>query len=65
MSALRKWLDAERGRGANLAKELEITQGAISQWADTQVPAERLFVVSRLTEIPIKKLRPDLVEGNT
>ncbi len=34
--------------------------GAIVQWADNQVPAERIFKVAKLTGIPIEQLRPDL-----
>lgn len=43
---------------ARLARELGITRGAVAQWA--QVPAERLGVVSRVTGIPLERLRPDL-----
>ena len=64
MSELRKYLDEEWGRGADLARKLGVTQGAINQWADTRVPAERLFLVSDVTKIPLKKLRPDLVKGS-
>lgn len=60
MNALRKYLDEERGRGVELARELGVTPGAVSQWAETQVPAERMFKVSDLTGISIQKLRPDL-----
>ena len=61
MSELRKYLDDEHGRGVWLANETGVTPGAVSQWADGQVPADRLFQVSSLTGIPIHKLRPDLV----
>lgn len=61
MTELRKYLDKERGRGTALARSLGVTPGAISQWADDKVPAQRVFRVSHLTGIPIKKLRPDLV----
>ena len=61
MTALRKWLDDERGRGISLAKELDVTPGAVTQWADIQVPAERVFAISSYTGIEIHKLRPDLV----
>ncbi len=60
MSELRKYLDAERGRGSELARELDVTPGAVWQWADSQVPAERIFKVSEITKIPIKALRPDM-----
>jgi DNA-binding transcriptional regulator YdaS (Cro superfamily) len=60
MTALRKYLDEERGRAIALAQALDVTPGAITQWADKQVPAERIFKVSELTGIEIEKLRPDL-----
>ncbi len=60
MSELRKYLDAERGRGSELARELDVTPGAIWQWADFQVPAERLFKVAEITKIPVQALRPDM-----
>jgi len=63
MSELRQYLDESRGRGVELAHALGVTPGAITQWADKQVPAERVFQVSRITGIPIEKLRPDIV-GN-
>ena len=61
MSELRKYLDAERGRGTALASELGVTPGAVWQWAEQQVPAERIFTVSKATGIPVEKLRPDMV----
>jgi len=60
MSALRKYLDEKHGRGKDLAKAMGVTPGAIVQWADNQVPAERIFKVAKLTGIPIEHLRPDL-----
>lgn len=60
MSELRKYLDGERGRGSELARALEVTPGAVWQWADSQVPAERLFRIAEITKIPIKSLRPDM-----
>ena len=65
MSEFRKYLDEERGRGVKLAGELNVSSAAISQWAETQVPAERIFRVSDLTGIPIEKLRPDLLGATT
>jgi DNA-binding transcriptional regulator YdaS (Cro superfamily) len=61
MTPFRMWLDNERGRMTWLAGELGITQPAVSQWADSQIPAERIFRISELTKIPLSKLRPDLV----
>ncbi len=60
MSDLRKYLDEGRGRGVALAQECGVTPGAVTQWAASQVPAERMFKVSTVTGIPIEKLRPDL-----
>jgi DNA-binding transcriptional regulator YdaS (Cro superfamily) len=53
-------MDAVRDRMplARLAREIGVTRGAVAQWE--QVPAERLGVVSRVTGIPIERLRPDL-----
>ena len=61
MSELRKYLDAERGRGSALANALSVTPVAVWQWANSQVPAERIFRVSEITGIPLQKLRPDIV----
>ncbi len=63
MSELRKYLSEGRGRGVALANECGVTPGAVSQWADTQVPAERIFKVAAATGIPIEKLRPDMMTG--
>jgi transcriptional regulator with XRE-family HTH domain len=63
MTELRKYLEEERGRAIELARALEVTPGAITQWANDKVPANRLFKVSKFTGIPIEKLRPDLVGG--
>jgi len=41
-----------------LARELGITHGAISQWA--QVPADRVLDVERITGISRHDLRPDV-----
>ncbi|NNH59482.1 hypothetical protein HLI01_22365 [Rhizobium laguerreae] len=53
-------MDAVRDRMplARLAREIGITRGAVAQWE--QVPAERIFAVSRVTGIPLERLRPDL-----
>ena len=60
MTALRKWLDEEHGRGKALAEHEDVTAGAIVQWADGRIPAERIFGVSTYTKIKIEDLRPDL-----
>lgn len=53
-------MDAVRDRMslARLARELNITRGAVAQWE--RVPAERVGDVSRVTGIPIGILRPDI-----
>lgn len=58
MDKLTKWFKAERGRISRLAVELGVTPSAISQW--TEVPAERMGDVSRITGIPLSELRPDI-----
>lgn len=53
--------DPFRGRPVKklqLAQELGITHGAISQWA--QVPSERVLDVERFTGISRHDLRPDV-----
>lgn len=46
---------------ARLARELNITRGAVAQWQ--QVPAERLREVAIATNLPVQVLRPDLFEN--
>jgi DNA-binding transcriptional regulator YdaS (Cro superfamily) len=62
MDAFKAYLKDNRGEQTRIAKELGIWDSAITHW--DRVPAERLFAISRLTGIPIEKLRPDLVNGN-
>lgn len=57
MEKLTAWLNAERGRRVSLAKALEITPGAISQW--NEVPIERAIAISNFTGIPRAELRGD------
>lgn len=56
-------MDAVRDRMplARLAREIGITRGAVAQWE--KVPAERLGAVSRVTGIPLERLRPDLFKA--
>ena len=58
MEKLLAYLNAERGRRGELAKELQISPSAISMW--DRVPTERVEDVSRITGIPAASLRPDL-----
>ena len=46
-----------------LAGDLGVSQGAISQWiVNGQIPIKRVRKVSRLTGIPANKLHPDFSE---
>ncbi len=60
MNELRKYLNAGRGRGSDLARSLGVTPGAVWQWAASRVPAERAVEIERATGIPRAELRPDL-----
>jgi DNA-binding transcriptional regulator YdaS (Cro superfamily) len=42
----------------DLAKHLEITPGALTNW--TRFPAERVPLIEKFTGIPRHELRPDL-----
>lgn len=58
MEPLREYLKEQRGRASRLAEELGMFPSAISQW--TQVPAERVLDVERITGLSRYRLRPDL-----
>lgn len=58
MEQLLAYLNAARGRRATLAAELQINQGAVSQW--DRVPSERVLEVERVTGVSRHDLRPDL-----
>jgi len=59
MDDLIKWLE-ERSQ-EELAREIGITQGAISQWLTRgRIPVERVRAIERITGIPACKLRPDI-----
>lgn len=58
---LQEAFDKERGLRRRLARELNITHGAVSQWR--RVPAERVLDVARITGIPKEALRPDLYKA--
>lgn len=64
MNALREYLEKKRGRAVKLARELGVTPGAVTQWTHGEVPAERIFKISKLTKIPVRKLRPDLFDDH-
>lgn len=51
----------DKGGGvANLARKLSINHAAIVRWK--RVPDKRLAAVSKITGIPVDKLRPDLAQ---
>lgn len=58
MEKLTAWMNAKRGRLAELASACGITHAAILQW--TRVPSDRILVVERVSGIPRDELRPDL-----
>jgi DNA-binding transcriptional regulator YdaS (Cro superfamily) len=58
MDLLKKWLDDVRGRRKILAKRLEISPGALSQWS--RVPASRVLDVELATGLSRFDLRPDI-----
>lgn len=58
MDKLLTWMNAERGRQAELASALDITHSAISQWS--RVPSDRVLAVEKATGIDRRALRPDL-----
>ncbi len=60
MEHLTTWIKAKRGRLSRLSERVKVTPSAISQW--TEVPAERMGDDSRITGIPLRKLRPDIFE---
>lgn len=49
---------AQRGLLARVAYGLGLTRAAVAKWSE--VPAERVVAVERLTGISRRKLRPDL-----
>lgn len=44
------WLDAEKGRGAEVAAHFKKTASAISQWKTNGVPLEHMKAVRALSE---------------
>lgn len=50
-----------RGLISKIAREIEVTPGAVSQWRT--IPAEYVVKVESVTGIPRHELRPDLFEG--
>jgi pyruvate kinase len=51
---------AEPGMNTRLARALNITTGAVSQWK--RVPISRVRAVSALTGVPAWELRPDFYD---
>ena len=60
MEKLITWVREKRGRLSELARALDITPAAITQWK--QVPAERMRAISDFTGIPMMELRPDIFD---
>lgn len=58
MSDIQEILGRERGMKSKVARALEITPGAVSQWK--QVSAEHAVIIERECGIPRHELRPDL-----
>ena len=49
----------KRAGGVNaLARELEISPAAVSQWR--RIPAERVLEIERITGVPCWEIRPDI-----
>lgn len=59
MTAFQNYLRLERGRTSELARILDRTPSAITQWHGL-VPVHLVTRVSKITRIPKHKLRPDL-----
>jgi hypothetical protein len=51
------------GSATALAQALGITRAAVSRW--DRIPIRHLTTVSKLTNIPRQKLRPDLYESES
>jgi len=49
---------AQKGLLAEVARALGLTRAAVVKW--TEVPAERVIEIERITGIPREALRPDL-----
>jgi DNA-binding transcriptional regulator YdaS (Cro superfamily) len=50
----------KRGTISAIARECSVTPGAVSQWLQSRIPAERVLHVERATGISRCFLRPDL-----
>ncbi|HEY2212300.1 MAG TPA: YdaS family helix-turn-helix protein [Bradyrhizobium sp.] len=48
----------KRGLGSPIAKACGIKRQAVCQWR--QVPSKRVLIVSKITNIPPHRIRPDL-----
>jgi DNA-binding transcriptional regulator YdaS (Cro superfamily) len=58
MDKFTEYLDAERGRRVQLARDLGIQPSAVSMW--DRVPTDRVLDVERITGISRHELRPDV-----
>lgn len=51
---------AYQGAKAKLARQLNVSNEAVSKWTRRGVTAERAKEISKITGIPLAKLRPDI-----
>ena len=58
MADFQTLISGKRGLRSQVARDLGITHGAVSQWR--AVPAERVLEVERVTGISRHDLRPDI-----
>ena len=61
MDALKTWMQASGVNQSELARRLNITHGAVSQWMTAgEIPLGRVKDLARVTGIPPQLLRPDV-----
>ena len=58
MSGGMQLIRAQRGLLSEVARALGLTRAAVVKW--TEVPADRVVEIERITGIPREALRPDL-----
>lgn len=57
---LERWLAKPGRTQQELADQVDVSQGAVSQWLrKRRVPHRRVRVVERVTKIPASRLNPD------
>jgi transcriptional regulator with XRE-family HTH domain len=60
LSPLTHWRKANGITQAELATKMGVKDAAVTKWEKGQVPAERVLRLSKITQIPPHRLRPDL-----